>query len=478
MYAAKARGGDGHATYDARASMRRPSLGWSRRPTSRARSSAASSRVAYQPIVDMETGEVTGAEALLRWNHPDRGPIPPADFIPLAEETGSIVELGRWVLETACRQARIWQSRRGAPDLAISVNVSARQLADADSCATSRGPRDDRARPAPASRSRSPRRCSSATTTRRREFRGAQGARRAHRDRRLRHRLLVAELPAPVPDRHPQDRPLVRRPASTRGRIERARPVDPQPQRDAPARQVAEGIETLEQRRALESLGATPDRAICSHGQWSPADMAALTPRRRHLVGHRTNTHVSLPALSTPPPRRHNRGAAAAALISPIPHHEVRLMTSTTDTPARSAPSSRLLVPRPRGRRRHRRRRDRHPPLRPAGPGPELGSIPAPDAQRVGCTGPSSFTDLDGRTLRRHRRRPGDQPGYAGPHPPGGAASNLTPQPKYPLENVKAGKSTTVVPASIDELFAGGLAVNIHKSNDDLKSYTACVDIQ
>ena len=61
-------------------------------------------------------------------------------------------------------------------------------------------------------------------------------------------------------------------------------------------------------------------------------------------------------------------------------------------------------------------------------------------------------------------------------HP--GSCVNLTPQPKYPLENVRAGTSTTVVPASIDELFAGGLAVNIHKSNDDLKTYTACVDIR
>jgi hypothetical protein len=60
-------------------------------------------------------------------------------------------------------------------------------------------------------------------------------------------------------------------------------------------------------------------------------------------------------------------------------------------------------------------------------------------------------------------------------HP--GTCADLTPQPKFPLENVKDGKSSTVVPASIDELFVGDLAVNIHKSNDDLRTYTACVDI-
>ena len=61
-------------------------------------------------------------------------------------------------------------------------------------------------------------------------------------------------------------------------------------------------------------------------------------------------------------------------------------------------------------------------------------------------------------------------------HP--GTCDNLTPQPKFPLENVRDGVSKTVVPATMKELFAGGLAVNIHKSNDDLKTYTACVDIR
>ncbi|MEW2404194.1 EAL domain-containing protein [Streptomyces sp. NPDC046862] len=87
----------------------------------------------YQPLVDMEGGEVRGVEALVRWNHPQFGTLPPNRFISLAEENGSIVQLGRWVLATACRQARRWQLDH--PDRAplfISVNVAVRQVWDSD----------------------------------------------------------------------------------------------------------------------------------------------------------------------------------------------------------------------------------------------------------------------------------------------------------------------------------------------------------
>ncbi len=85
--------------------------------------------VHYQPIIDLEHNRITGAEALVRWMHPERGVISPAEFIPLAEETGLIVPLGRWVLEQATMQARDWQLRFGqSPSLRMSVNVSARQL--------------------------------------------------------------------------------------------------------------------------------------------------------------------------------------------------------------------------------------------------------------------------------------------------------------------------------------------------------------
>jgi len=86
-------------------------------------------RVHYQPIVDLRTGAVTSVEALVRWQHPDLGLLPPAAFITLAEETGAIIDLGSWVLRTACSQVRVWQERM--PGLALSVNVSGRQLQDA-----------------------------------------------------------------------------------------------------------------------------------------------------------------------------------------------------------------------------------------------------------------------------------------------------------------------------------------------------------
>jgi diguanylate cyclase (GGDEF)-like protein len=83
----------------------------------------------YQPVVDLVTGAVHGVEALVRWQHPTRGLVSPGDFVPLAEETGRIVELGRWVLGEACRQAARWRGQLpGVRSLAVSVNVSTRQV--------------------------------------------------------------------------------------------------------------------------------------------------------------------------------------------------------------------------------------------------------------------------------------------------------------------------------------------------------------
>jgi diguanylate cyclase (GGDEF)-like protein len=87
--------------------------------------------VFYQPIVNVHTSIATGAEALVRWHHPTRGLVPPVEFIPVAESTGLIVPLGKWVLTEACRQAASWR-HAGLIDDAfyISVNLSARQLQD------------------------------------------------------------------------------------------------------------------------------------------------------------------------------------------------------------------------------------------------------------------------------------------------------------------------------------------------------------
>lgn len=87
-------------------------------------------RVYYQPVFSLETGAIAGMEALVRWEHPERGMMSPAEFIPLAEQTGLIVPLGRWVLETACRQAREWQDRHCSETPIMGVNLSLRQFQD------------------------------------------------------------------------------------------------------------------------------------------------------------------------------------------------------------------------------------------------------------------------------------------------------------------------------------------------------------
>jgi diguanylate cyclase (GGDEF)-like protein/PAS domain S-box-containing protein len=83
----------------------------------------------YQPKVNLDTGEITGVEALIRWQRPGRGLVPPAQFVPIAEDCGLIIQIGRWVLREACRQAREWQDA-GLPFKRVSINVSAVEFRD------------------------------------------------------------------------------------------------------------------------------------------------------------------------------------------------------------------------------------------------------------------------------------------------------------------------------------------------------------
>jgi diguanylate cyclase (GGDEF)-like protein/PAS domain S-box-containing protein len=90
-------------------------------------------RVYYQPVVSLLTGQIVGSEALIRWQHPQRGLVPPGEFIMLAEENGMIQEIGQWVLREACRQTDEWNRElRGADPLSVSVNLSTRQFSQAD----------------------------------------------------------------------------------------------------------------------------------------------------------------------------------------------------------------------------------------------------------------------------------------------------------------------------------------------------------
>jgi EAL domain-containing protein (putative c-di-GMP-specific phosphodiesterase class I) len=85
-------------------------------------------RIHFQPIVSLATGRIAGLEALLRWERPGVGPVPPSEFIPIAEQIGLIVQLGQWVLAESCRQAMKWKRIGFEPGPYVSVNVSARQF--------------------------------------------------------------------------------------------------------------------------------------------------------------------------------------------------------------------------------------------------------------------------------------------------------------------------------------------------------------
>ena len=159
----------------------------------------------YQPIVRLQTGSTVGIEALVRWRHPTRGRLGPDQFIALAEESGLIVSLGRWVLEQACADARAWTlALNRAEPLFVSVNVSIRQLRERDfpevvADALGRTALDHPSLVLEITESL----LADDPEATIRQTAEAQAARATHRDRRLRHRILRA-LTTPGPtDRHP-----------------------------------------------------------------------------------------------------------------------------------------------------------------------------------------------------------------------------------------------------------------------------------
>ena len=154
----------------------------------------------YQPKIDLATHRVVGVEALLRWRHPERGFIPPAQFIPIAEDTGLILPIGLWVLREACRQSRAWLDA-GLPAMPMAVNISAIEFRSPDFVENIRQTLaqtglDPHSLELEITESALMKHAESTVS-----YAGiAQAHRRAADRGRFRHRLLEPELPAAVSD--------------------------------------------------------------------------------------------------------------------------------------------------------------------------------------------------------------------------------------------------------------------------------------
>ncbi len=135
MYRAKGRGRGGVAVFD-EAMRQRVSERVRIERELRGAVDRGELRLAYQPIVALDSGEVRSLEALVRWQHPERGLIAPGAFIPIAEATNLILPIGRWVLEQACRDAVAWNAGRPGPPVPVNVNLSARQVVQPDVAST------------------------------------------------------------------------------------------------------------------------------------------------------------------------------------------------------------------------------------------------------------------------------------------------------------------------------------------------------
>jgi diguanylate cyclase (GGDEF)-like protein/PAS domain S-box-containing protein len=132
MYRAKARGGASHEVFDRSMHSRAVDLMHMEMELRRAME-RNEFQVYYQPVVTLSEGRITGFEALIRWNHPKRGLVPPPEFIRMAEDTGMIIEIDRYVLREACKQLKDWRARiPGSKDLSISVNLSVKQFGRPD----------------------------------------------------------------------------------------------------------------------------------------------------------------------------------------------------------------------------------------------------------------------------------------------------------------------------------------------------------
>ena len=314
----------------------------------------------YQPIYELRTGRIIGFEALVRWQHPERGLLGPMSFIPFAEAGGLIDEIGNHVLLTACEEAGRWSRAVGeAAAPAISVNVSPRQLLDADlperveSLLDRCGLEPDRLilEITEGALIKDPDAAAA-------KLKSLSETRCAARGRRLRHRLLVARLPPAVPDRHAQDRPLVR-------------------ERHARERE-------LERRRA-PGIAGRGDRADLAHARtWSRSPRAWRARRRptrwpsSDATSRRASISVGPPTRrdARPPRTRHARRRRLGCVTPALPHiavrdprpdapvtveHRVQIRVTRADVVSSSTsdvrPGPRVMSRQPSGRRACRTRR-------------------------------------------------------------------------------------------------------------------------
>ena len=232
-----------------------------------ARSSATSCACTTSRSSTWRRGAIAGFEALVRWQHPERGPARAGRVHPAGRGDRADRRVGEWVLREACREAAPLARRARRRRTSVRVNLSARQLAQPDlvgRCVARA--RRDAARPDAPRASRSPRaRSWRPGAARPRTLRGAQGARRAPRDRRLRHRLLVARAPAPLPGRRAEDRPHASSPASATSRQDASIVArDRRARAGARPRHGRRGHRDAAQARRLEALGCTSARASSS----------------------------------------------------------------------------------------------------------------------------------------------------------------------------------------------------------------------
>ena len=230
----------------------------------------------YQPVFDLDTRRVTGFEVLARWTHPEKGPIPPAQFIRVAEETGLIIQLGGWVLDNACRQLGHWAQRE--PEgraLTMHVNVSGVQLVQPDFPARvqsrDRGS-EDRARPVD---HRVDRECPDREAGRRAAAPPLPArSRRAGQHRRFRHWIFVVQHAPRIADQRDQDRSLLHR--APRRRRQRAGGRARNTHAGAHA-----GQDDDRRRHRNRSAAAAPDRDALRKGTGIPAGAPGARRRRR-----------------------------------------------------------------------------------------------------------------------------------------------------------------------------------------------------